>query len=287
MTKVLIAGCGDIGSRLATNLVERGHSVTAIRRQGTVFPKGVSGITGDLVTMALNDLPDVDIVFLIMTPQGRTAERYKEAYLLTAQKLVDRYQQDITQTQPKVFFVSSTSVYGQNSGEALSEKEIAQPKSPTASVLMEAETLLASHLSATSVRFSGIYGPGRLRLIESIAKQEPWAANQWTNRIHRDDCVGLLTFLADLHIEGKTLERVYIGTDCSPVSQWEVKLWIARQLNVEPSLPEELGVKGFLPVSGKRLSNAAVIEVGYQFLYPSYVLGYDALLEEYREGCTA
>ncbi|MFT2110577.1 NAD-dependent epimerase/dehydratase family protein [Marinomonas sp. 2405UD68-3] len=285
MAKVLIAGCGDIGSRLATNLVEIGHSVTAIRRQGTVFPKGVHGITGDLLTMALNNLPDADIVFLIMTPQGRTAELYKEAYLLTAQKLVDRYQQDIT--CPKVLFVSSTSVYGQNSGEVLNEKEIALPKSATAKVLMQAETLLAEHLSATSVRFSGIYGPGRLRLIESIAKRELWAVNQWTNRIHRDDCVGLLTFLAGLHTKGKALERVYIGTDCSPVSQWEVKLWLAKQLNTEPNLPEELGVKGFLPVSGKRLSNASVIEAGYQFLYPSYILGYEALLEEYRERCSA
>ncbi len=280
MSKILIAGCGDIGSRLAECLVEKGHTVTGIRRQGTLFPKDVMGITGDLVSMDLNLLPDADIVFLIMTPQARRVDAYKEAYFNTAEKLVERYKP--CESPPKVFFVSSTSVYGQNFGCVLDEQDTALPNSPTANVLIDTETLLTEHLSATSVRFSGIYGPGRLRLIESIANKDVWKANQWTNRIHRDDCVELLVFLAGLHIAGQMLEKVYIGTDSQPVSQWEVKLWLASQMNVEPMLPVDLAENGFLPVSGKRLSNAAIINAGYQFLYPSYILGYEGLLAEYR-----
>lgn len=280
MANILIAGCGDIGSRLASDFIYLDHAVTAIRHHGTDFPEGVIGITGDLTTMADDRLPDVDMVFLIMTPKGRTPEDYIKAYGMTAQKLVDRYagQHKI----PKVFFVSSTSVYGQSSGETVDEESLALPKSATAQVLTEVEHLLGSHFSTTSVRFSGIYGPGRLRLIESLVKSERWKENQWTNRIHRDDCVNILIFLAEKVLNGMSIESVYIGTDCNPVSQWEVKLWLSSQLNVKPNLPVDLGVESFLPVSGKQLSNRRLINLGYEFLYPNYLSGYRGLLEEYK-----
>lgn len=280
MANILIAGCGDIGSRLAEKFIELDHTVTAIRHRGTAFPKGAIGVTQDLTTMTDDRLPEVDLVCLIMTPKGRTEEAYTKAYWRTAQRLVDRYaSHDKT---PKVFFVSSTSVYGQNSGEELDEESITLPQSATAKVLIEVERLLNEHFSSTSVRFSGIYGPGRLRLIESLAKSEPWNANQWTNRVHRDDCVNILAFLAEKVFSGVRVEPVYIGTDCNPVSQWEVKLWLSNQLHVKPNLPDELGVESFLPVSGKQLSNARLLRLGYEFLYPSYLSGYRGLLEEHK-----
>jgi len=280
MANILIAGCGDIGSRLAENFIDLDHTVTAIRHRGTDFPVGVVGITGDLTSMDDDLLPEVDMVFLIMTPKGRTEEAYTQAYLMTAQRLVDRYADDIK--TPKVFFVSSTSVYGQNSGETLDEESLALPQSSMAKVLTDAERLLGTHFSATNVRFSGIYGPGRLRLIESIAKSERWKENQWTNRIHRDDCVNILTFLAEKVLTGELIEPVYIGTDCHPVSQWEVKLWLSSQLSVKPNLPGNFGVEAFLPVSGKQLSNARLMSLGYKFLYPSYLSGYRGLLDEHK-----
>ncbi|MCZ2722669.1 NAD-dependent epimerase/dehydratase family protein [Marinomonas sp. 15G1-11] len=281
MARILIAGCGDIGSRLASNFIKMGHSVTGIRYQGREFPAGVLGITGDLVSMDVALLPDTDMVFLIMTPKGRTTEGYRDAYLKTAQRLLDRYRNK-NKSNLKVFFVSSTSVYGQNAGESLDETILALPSRATAQILLNAESLLSEQFSTTSIRFSGIYGPGRLRLIESVANRECWAVNQWTNRIHRDDCVHILAFLANKHLSGVALDAIYIGTDHNPVSQWEVKLWLANQLKVEPNLPTELGVAAFLPVSGKQLSNLRIVDLGYQFMYPNYMAGYRGLLEEYQ-----
>ncbi len=63
MAKILIAGCGDLGSGLATNLVAQGHTITGIRRTKHDFPDGVKGITGDLVTMSDEALPDADLIF--------------------------------------------------------------------------------------------------------------------------------------------------------------------------------------------------------------------------------
>ena len=45
---VLIAGCGDIGSRLATQLLDKGWQVYGLRRSIERLPAGVKGIVGDL-----------------------------------------------------------------------------------------------------------------------------------------------------------------------------------------------------------------------------------------------
>ena len=45
---VLIAGCGDVGSRLATQLLAAGWEVHGLRRNVSRLPEGVIGVAGDL-----------------------------------------------------------------------------------------------------------------------------------------------------------------------------------------------------------------------------------------------
>ena len=45
---VLIAGCGDIGSRLATRLLDSDWQVYGLRRSIDRLPAGVIGVAGDL-----------------------------------------------------------------------------------------------------------------------------------------------------------------------------------------------------------------------------------------------
>ncbi|QUX97896.1 epimerase [Marinomonas sp. CT5] len=279
MAKVLIAGCGDLGSDLASELVAQGHTVTGIRRTKNDFPKGVSGLTGDLVDMSDDSLPDADLVFLIMTPNGRTEEAYRAAYFDTAQVLIRRYKH--TAQQPKVFFVSSTSVYGQSQGEWIDETTSAQPVSATAKVLVETEQALAAAFSSVAVRCSGIYGPGRYRLLETVLSGKEWGANSWTNRVHREDVIAALLHLAQSVFSGKGLLKHYNITDDTPVSMWEVKLCIANLLGARINLPEDS--QAFIPASGKRISNHSIVETGFSFQYPSYVSGYVALVAEYIE----
>lgn len=280
MARVLIVGCGDLGSGLATDLVKAGHEIYAIRRSGHSFPQGVSGITGDIVTFEDSSLPEVDIIFLILTPNGRSQEAYKQSYYAAAERLVERYKC----SQAKMFFVSSTSVYGQTDQVLIDESVNAEPATPTAKVLLETENLLRTQLPTTTIRFSGIYGEGRFRTIENVAKQVKWETNQWTNRIHRDDCVRVLALLANLHIEGQDLVETIIATDDAPVSQWELKLWIASNLGTDIAI-EEMGLSAadFIPKSGKRLSNRLLKSLGFEFNYPSYVQGYEALIKSYKE----
>lgn len=274
--RILVAGCGDLGSSVAKYFLAKGAEVTAIRRSGTVFPQGVMGITGDISALEDSVLPDVDLIFLIMTPSSRTEEAYRAAYWNTAQRLVKRYQASKT----PLFFVSSTSVYGQNSGEWIDELSVPEWSSATAQVLLETEALLAGSLSSTALRCSGIYGPGRYRLITKVASETIWEENSWTNRVHRDDVVRALCHLGEKSLTGSLLASCYNVTDDTPVSMWEVKLAIAQWLNAAVALPKD--ERAFLPVSGKRISNQTLKETGFSFQYPSYVKGYQELVSQYR-----
>ncbi|GAA0234906.1 NAD-dependent epimerase/dehydratase family protein [Marinomonas primoryensis] len=282
MAKILIAGCGDLGSGLATNLVAQGHTITGIRRTKHDFPDGVKGITGDLVTMSDEALPDADLIFLIMTPKGRHEAAYRAAYFDTAQVLIRRYKN--MPKPPKVFFVSSTSVYGQSQGEWIDETTPAQPESATANILLETEQALAAVLPSVAVRCSGIYGAGRFRLLEKVLSGENWQANSWTNRVHRDDVVSALVLLANVALANaalmdKPLPQQVIVTDQTPVSMWEVKLWLATCLGAKIAVSDS---GQFTPTSGKRIQGQYLLSQGWTLRYPSYVVGYQALLAEFK-----
>lgn len=278
MANILIAGCGDLGTGLAKDLVAKGHQVTGIRRNGTLFPEGVEGITGDLRALPNEALPDVSLIFLIMTPNERSEAGYRQAYYDTAQVLVRRYQHSINPV--KMVFVSSTSVYGQNQGEWIDEQSPAQPSSVTAKVLIETEALLQQAFTCVSARCSGIYGPGRFALMKKVMTEQAWGANSWTNRVHRDDVVSALLLLAELLLEDQDVPAHVIVTDQTPVSMWEVKLWLATNLKVaiKASLEE-----GLAPQSGKRILADYLHHHGWQRHYPSYVAGYRKLLIDFQQ----
>ncbi len=274
---ILIAGCGDIGSSIAITLVKKGYQVNAIRRAGTCFPQGVQGITGNLTQLSDEKFPNVDLVVLIMTPQEHSEAAYRVAYYDTAQHIISRYKS----AQTPVLFVSSTSVYGQNKGEWISEKTpLEEPKSATSRCILDAEQILADMLPSVAVRCSGIYGPGCYHMLTKVMSGETWGQNSWTNRVHRDDVVAALLHLAQKSLNGELLAKHYNVTDNTPASMWEVKLCITNLLGVPASIPDN--AKAFLPLSGKRVSNRALIETGFCFRYPSYVTGYLDLVKQYQ-----
>ena len=275
--RILIAGCGDLGSAMAPTLVASGHQVHAIRRNGTEFPPGVKGMTGDLTQFTDEQFPDVDLILLIMTPQEYNEAAYKAAYYDTAERMIKRYQS----AQTPILFVSSTGVYGQNKGEWIDENTAPErPASATSQWILDTEQLLANALPSVAVRCSGIYGPGRYRMLTKVMSGEPWDKNSWTNRVHRDDVVRALCHLASKSLDGDVLAGHYEVTDHTPVSMWEVKLCIANLLGVPASIPDN--AQAFIPNSGKRISNKALLETGFSFRYPSYVSGYVALVAQFQ-----
>lgn len=274
---VLLIGFGDLARRLTPRLLASGCKVSGLRRSSEVV-SGVKMISGDCRDRQLlaTTLTGQDAVVVSLTPGEFTEQSYQDTYVASACALADTVA--AMAVKPKlILWVSSTSVYGQHQGEWVDESSPTQPKGFSGRYLLEAEHIIASgSVPATVVRFSGIYGPGRTRLVEQARRGQSAAAEpvQWTNRIHSEDCAGVLHHLLLRGLGGASLAPLYIGTDCAPVPLHEVQQWLAAQLGVTLTDVVAAG-----PSRGnRRCSNALLLGSGYKFLYPTYRDGYGALL---------
>ncbi|MGH8493195.1 MAG: SDR family oxidoreductase [Moraxellaceae bacterium] len=274
MAKVLIVGCGDVGSRLALRLVADGHGVYALRRSAAQLA-GVHMLQGDVTEPASLQLPSgLDAVFVLLAPGDSSIDAYRRVYFEGTQHLLAAL---AGQKLMRLFWVSSSSVYGQVDGSWLDEAAPPAPSSPTAQLLLQSEHLLQNAAwPSTVVRFAGIYGPGRLRLprwVES-GREVQAVPPAWTNRIHVEDCAGLLAFLFAKQCSGTNLASLYIGVDDEPAPQHEVLDWLADRMG----LPHVAHVSRPGAGSNKRLSNRRISALGYQMQFPGYRRGYAAVM---------
>lgn len=282
MSRILIVGSGDIGGGLAKNLAEKGHTVWGMRRSDKPIGEGITTLSADVSDMEtlIGQIPnELDyVVYSIASPEF-SEEGYDQYYVHGLVHILALLKQQ--HVNPKrVIFVSSTSVYSQHDGSWVDESTEATPTAFAGRKMLEAESkLAASEFSHSVVRFSGIYGPGRTRLINqaksgSHCDPEP---DLWTNRIHRDDCIGVLAFILEQDMAGKPLDDVYLGTDSHPTTFFEILEWLKDRIgDVEPDhdLPEA-SRRG-----NKRLSNKRLLDAGYQFKYEHYQQGYEEILTD-------
>jgi nucleoside-diphosphate-sugar epimerase len=275
--RVLIVGCGDIGQSLGLQLAAVGWQVTGLRRNGTL-PAPLQTINADVTKMdSLQALSGIsfDYVVVTLTPGGFTDDLYRQIYVEGLRNLLD-----VLSPASHWLWVSSTSVYHQANDQWVDEDSDTLPTTFSGMRLLEAEQQLVEYgLAHSVVRFAGIYGPGRRRLIEQVqaGKGCIQTPNLYTNRIHRDDCVGLLAHLLSMADRGQQLASCYIGVDNEPVTMWQLKSWLAQQLDMSPSALTEQAMPRR---NSKRCSNQRLLATGYQLQYPSYREGYGALLDQ-------
>jgi len=275
MAKILIVGCGAIGTELAHVLSAKGHQVTGLKRNPpTAYDGGIVYFKADIASAKdLDDLAaDFDQLFFIVSPKGRTEADYQAVYETGLNNLLAKYPQ-----KPWIF-VSSTSVYGQSQGEWVDENSIAEPDNANSRLIRQAEQrLTAINPENIIVRFSGIYGPGREYLLRqaqqgpSIQQNPPY----FTNRIHQQDCVGVLAFLLEQRLAGVALEQCYLASDDDPAPLWDVMSWLTSQLKCQAptvkTVDQDAGMN-------KRCSNRRLKALGYQFNYAGYKDGYHELI---------
>lgn len=273
--RVLIAGCGYVGTALGLELAARGDEPFGLRRDPSGLPDDIVPVAADLTEAAsLRDLPEVDAVVITASADGRDPERYRAAYVEAPATLL-RVLSDRGDELDTVLFASSSAVYGQEDGEWVDESSPADPASETGAILLEAEqTVLGGPYPATVLRLTGIYGPGRTRLVERVRSGEARCPAQpvYTNRIHRDDCAGALAHLLAL------VERaeLYLGVDHDPADRCDVYRWLAERLDAPtPEVdPDAAARRG-----NKRCSNERLVSSGYRIRYPSFRDGYGAMLD--------
>lgn len=278
--RVLIAGCGDLGTALGLQLCEQGHQVYGLRRRSEPLPAPLHTLRADLTDRrTLEALPrPLDLLYYIATPAAFDDEAYRLAYVVGLTNLLG----SLGETRPRrLVLVSSTAVYGQTSGEWVDEQSPAEPSGFSGRRMREAEQLAENcGIPATIIRFGGIYGPGRTRMIDRVRQGAPCVAEppQHTNRIHRDDCVGILAHLGRPEVAG----GIYLGVDHAPCTQCELMDWLADQLSV-PRPARVAGTAGGVRGSNKRVKNERLRASGYSLLYPSYKEGYTELLRSVHD----
>ncbi len=289
--RVCIAGCGDLGSRVAHTLLEDdGNEVWGLRRHPPASAKpdmpaetGVPAhprmqwIAGDMTRpQTLTDLP-AGITHLIFTaaPGERSEAAYRATYLAGLQNIVKAIQSPALK---RIIFISSTAVYGDHGDEWVTENTPVDPKGFNGQVLCEAEQWLeqlqhSTHISTISLRLSGIYGPGRTYLLDRLRQGLASAATQpahWVNRIHIEDATAAIVYL----LQYRQPQSVYLVTDSTPLPMRTLYEALA-QLVKGPIPPEGAPPRG---VGSKRLSNARLLDTGFVFKWPDSRKGHAALL---------
>jgi nucleoside-diphosphate-sugar epimerase len=272
---VLICGAGYVGSALGVMLRDDGHDVWALCRDPGRVPEGLRPLRADLTQPeTLRDLPPTlhHVVFCASSGQS-TDDAYRRIYVEGLGNVLAVLAERAR--PPRVFFTSSTAVYAQNDGSWVNEGSPTEPTRFSGQRTLEAERLLeTSGLPWTVLRCSGIYGPGRQRIVDGLKAgtlKRP-AEDRYTNRIHRDDVAGVIR---DLINAGTAIERLLVS-DNDPALYSTVVETLARRFGL-PAPP--IDPQGVPDRSGgnKRCDNQALRDLGYRFRYPTFLEGYSEL----------
>ncbi len=292
--RVLICGCGYVGTEAGRILAASGHEVYGLTRSGVradgLRAAGIRPVIGDISHVSgLRQLqgPFDWIVNTVSSGHGG-AEAYRTTYLEGARNLLLWLR---GQPSARLIYTSSTGVYGQSSGEWVDEDSPAEPDGETGQILRETErTLLAGAESGltevTILRVSGIYGPGRGYLFRQFIRGEVSSAtapSHWMNMIHRDDVAAAICAALSHPAAGGILNV----TDNEPVTGPEFMAWMESQLGAPRSQPEipTAQAPAKRGPSNKRVSNRRIRErLGWAPAYPTFREGYASAIQAVRTG---
>lgn len=276
--RIAIVGCGEIGVLCAQRLLAADHKVVAVRRNITTLPHWIDSEAADVTKPETLDFirrSAFDVLIYQVAASGFTEQAYRQAYV----EGVAHVMQQCRGLSTRVLFVSSTGVYHQNDGSWVDEMSETQPQKFNGQLMLEGEQRVTAHQRGSVVRFSGIYGPGRTRLIDQARSGESGKANDgFTNRIHVEDCAGVLSHLVGLSAK-ESLQPVYLASDSSPALRSEVFGFLAAEMGVMSKVDSSASELPAKRIAGsKRCSNRQLLASGFEFAYPDYRSGYRQVL---------
>jgi nucleoside-diphosphate-sugar epimerase len=214
--RALVVGCGYLGRRVAAIWRSEGMQVSALTRSSanaaTLAEQGIEPVVGDvLLPETLRSLPAADIVLYAVGYDRQAGASKRDVYVRGLASALENLGSRVR----RLLYISSTSVYGQDEGEWVDETSETMPANEDGQIVLAAEQTVRQLCPAgvaSVLRFSGIYGPGRLlRRIESVRSGEPIAANLegFLNLIHVDDGAQIVSRLA----KRDSVEPTYLVTD--------------------------------------------------------------------------
>ena len=271
MNTLLLVG-GDLCERAAKMLDPTHWKCIGLRRspkkpeQGNIIswyqadlqnPDSLSFLGGD-------EFFEISHILYAPSPDSRTIAHYAGVYSLGLPRLLSSLPARSLNRLQRCILVGSSAVWAP-SDDWVNEDTPVDKTSFRAMALLDAEAALHATLFpgvGVTLRMSGLYGPGRLHLLNGLQAGtivSPAGPGHWANRIHIDDaaqaCVHLLALAEP--------EPLYIGTDNHPLPTSELYDAVAQLVGLpaparRPQAP-----------SGKRLSNARLRASGWAPAWPS------------------
>jgi len=192
MKKIIIAGCGYIGTRVARTWKENGAEVTCLvrssERQSTLLSEGFTTLScrfDDLADIPTLDVADCIVYYFVPPPGGGIAD-FRARNFCSALS--------VSASPARIIYISATSVYSETGGGVVTETSPTAPASAMGKRRLDAEHAFREYgatigLPVIILRVSGIYGPGRLPLMQIQQGQQLLREEEAgpSNRIHADD----------------------------------------------------------------------------------------------------
>lgn len=232
----LVVGCGYLGERVARRWATAGSRVLAVTRRpqraAELTASGLEGVVADVTAEDpgwIASLPPLDTVFWSVGFDRSAAATPRDVHVRGLGRLLETLT-----SRPRVILSSSTGVWGDEDGRVVTEATPARPSREAGRVLLDAEALLRGHPlgPGVSLRFAGLYGPGRLPRLDDLRAGRPIAADpdSWLNLIHVDDAAGIVCRVADAPAPGP----LYVVSDGRPVLRRD---WYGRLAELSGAPP--------------------------------------------------
>ena len=300
--RLVIFGCGYIGSEVARHALTRGVQVTALTRN----PAKAEELRGGGITTVVADLAsdrwhqelagEFDFVLNAVSSGGGGTEGYRHSYVEGMRSML-RWA-DSCDGIGTLVYTSSTSVYPQDGGVVIDESASTSGSGERPQILLEAENLLrqgcfsrAAHASPEEakraspinrcfiLRLAGIYGPGRTHLVDQVRSGTvAGRGDHHLNLAFRDDIVTAIwsAFESPPAIGADVFNVV----DDYPTPKEQIVRWLAEQLGVPVPVFTGVAVAGRRAVTpDRRISNAKLKAVlGWKPHYPTFRDGYKNML---------
>ena len=294
--KILITGAsGFIGSRLATKLTEKGHSVTGLVHNNTINNPAIEIISADL-TDANFTIPNekFDVVFHLAatTPMEKNKKIIKK---VNFDGTVNLFNQIKNKTNFLVY-VSGLGVFGDPGDKVIDENAPLNPHTDYTKIRLEAQQYLETNCKNNSIHLSvvylgEVYGNGgwfTSQIVNRLKKgsfRMPKSGEYYRCLVHVDDVVNSLIAIA----ENKVHDESFIITDSNPVLFKDFINFTSDKLGVKHpgSIPTFLAntvlggdfVK--LLTTSIKTSNKKILKL-YGFQYPSYKEGVESVISKIK-----
>ncbi len=278
----LIVGYGYLGTRVAKRWRDDGHRVhvttRSVEKASVLRNDGFEPVVCDVLDMdSLSRLPRVETVLYCVGFDRNSGQTMRDVYVRGLSNVLEQL------PHPDRFLhVSSTSVYGQKTGEFVDEHSQTEPEEENGRIVLDAEKALHQKLpEAIILRFAGIYGPGRLLRKKAIVGGEEIRADpeRWLNLIHVEDGAAVVVAAEKNGQPG----RIYNVADDRPAHRREFYSALAHLLRapeprfvpLDPNAPPPPHEKANRRIATQRIHD----ELNVTLVYPTFEQGLAGSLE--------